>query len=737
VPEEFKGDRKFGNYVITGRLAVGGMAEIFTANLVGAHGFAKPVVLKRILPHLAEDEKFVNMFIDEARIASLLQHPNLVQVFDFGQVDGRYYIAMEHVRGVDCSRLMRRAARRGLTIPTPLGVHIIGEVLRGLDYAHAARDLEGHELAFVHRDISPSNILISMSGDVKLGDFGIARTTDRVAKTSTGALKGKLGYLSPEQVAGREIDHRSDLFPAAVVLIELVTGKPLFARENELSTLLAIRDARPQGFTRDPAILPDDLYVVLRKALSRAPEDRYPTAGAFREALVDVLARRGPVPRADDLAVFVRKALGVDPDRDQTPAPPTDAGGPVFRGSGVIPAPAAAAASGGSPTSSVFAGAIPPPPTPQPDGAGGPPPAGRPISHSGSHSGPRSGSLSGPSHTPRQSEAATAKLAPGDSGPDETTPLADQDVFEVRDAEGRTIGEFVLAGLIERLVTGQIEAGHRVRVEPGRWKRIADVPELARHVPDPDVHENQKTPLPDFRGDLARVSVVRVLHRFAVSKESGLLIFESPEFRKEVYLVEGRPEFVGSNNPHELLGEFLVERGALKREALDAALKLLPLHEGRLGATLIAMQALSPVKLFTLLVLQVKQKLLDLFRWRRGSYRYYRGRSCPRDMFPLGLDAFEILADGVRNGVELGELGAHLEAYADRPLRRVEGVGQADLDRFRLNGGERAAVDRIGPGMTIGGVLAAAKMRGPDAHADTLRALYLGLECEILAVGTA
>ncbi|HEV8320124.1 MAG TPA: protein kinase [Myxococcota bacterium] len=717
MPEDWKGEKRFGNYVITGRLAVGGMAEIFTANLLGQHGFAKPVVLKRILPHLAEDEKFVNMFIDEAKIASLLQHPNLVQVFDFGDVDGRYYIAMEHVRGVDCARLLRRAARRNMSIPTPLAVHIICEVLRGLDYAHAATDLQGHPLQFVHRDISPSNIFISMSGDVKLGDFGIARTTDRVARTSTGALKGKLGYLSPEQVAGREIDHRSDLFPAAVVLIELITGRPLFARDNELSTLLAIRDARPQGFTRDPLAIPDDLYGVLRKALARNPDERYATAGAFREALLEVNAGAGgAAPLPEELAGFVKRVLGIAPDRDQTPLPPTDVGESERMARSV------SASAAGTPSA----------------------PA-------------RGGSAVEPSSTPAVAEATTASLGRagaagshaaegggGDGGAagggalrEESTPLVDRDLFEVRDAEGHSLGEFVLAGIIERLVTGAISPNHRVRIEPGVWKRVGDVPEFSRHMPDPDLVETDRTPLPDFRGDLARVSMVRVLHRFAEARESGLLIFEHADVRKEVYLVDGRPEFVGSNNPRELLGEFLVERGALRRETLEAALKLLPLHEGRLGATLIHMQALSPVRLFTLLVQQVKAKLTDLFRWRAGSYRYYRGRSCPRDMFPLGLDAYEILADGVRAGVEVAELSAHLEAYQDRTVRRVEGAGTAEVERFRLTPGEHAVLDRVGTTPAkIGALLAAARTKGPESHVDAMRALYLGLECEVLLLAS-
>src|SRR6478736_6696311 len=199
----------FGRYQLLERLAVGGMAEIFRARQAGAHGFEKILVIKRILPHLAADPEFLAMFIDEAKIQCALMHPKIVQVFEFGEVDHQYYIALEFIDGMDTLGLLRACAHRRQRLPVRLAVHIASEVLDALDYAHSQRGPDGAPLGIVHRDVSPSNVFIS-----KLGDFGIARVVEksRQSKTQAGTLKGKYGYMAPEQVVGGEIDGRADEF---------------------------------------------------------------------------------------------------------------------------------------------------------------------------------------------------------------------------------------------------------------------------------------------------------------------------------------------------------------------------------------------------------------------------------------------------------------------------------------------------------------------------------------------
>src|SRR4029078_6670661 len=199
----------FGRYTLLERLAVGGMAEVFRAKITSSHGFEKILVVRGTLPPLAADPNFVSMFIDEAKLTAQLTHPKIVQILDFGDVGGQYFIALEYVAGTDALGLLRTCAQKRLHIPRHLALFIINEVLEALDYAHNARDMEGKPMHIVHRDISPSNIFLSKRGDVKLGDFGIAHAQRRESKTQAGTLKGKYGYMSPEQVVGRPIDARS------------------------------------------------------------------------------------------------------------------------------------------------------------------------------------------------------------------------------------------------------------------------------------------------------------------------------------------------------------------------------------------------------------------------------------------------------------------------------------------------------------------------------------------------
>src|SRR5579859_4348318 len=261
----------FGRYGLLERLAVGGMAEIFRARVTGEHGFEKILVIKRILPHLAVDNDFLDMFIDEAKLQCSLQHPKIVQVLEFGQADGQYYMALEYVDGMDCLALLRACAHKRQRMPVRLAVHIAAEVLDALDFAHGKLGTDGKLLGVVHRDVSPSNIFISRRGDVKLGDFGIARAGDkeRQSKTQSGTLKGKYGYMAPEQVVGADLDARADLFAVGIVLAEMLMGRRLFTAANDLDVLLMVRDARLERLDRHGADIPPPLRRILDKMLAR------------------------------------------------------------------------------------------------------------------------------------------------------------------------------------------------------------------------------------------------------------------------------------------------------------------------------------------------------------------------------------------------------------------------------------------------------------------------------------
>jgi serine/threonine-protein kinase len=272
--------KQFGKYTLLRKLAAGGMAEIFLALHRSMAGFEKLVVIKRILPSMNQDQAFIDMLLHEARIAATLSHPNIVQIFDVGQVDGTYYIAMEHIHGEDIRSIVRGMRRKGvMEFPREHALAIGLGVCAGLAYAHDKRDLEGRPIGIVHRDISPQNIVLTFTGDVKIVDFGIAKSEKATAEdTKDGALKGKVPYMSPEQAAGKEIDLRSDIFAVGVVLFELTTGKRLFKGQNEFETLKLILESDYPAPSEVRPDYPKPLERIVMKALAKRREDRYQTA---------------------------------------------------------------------------------------------------------------------------------------------------------------------------------------------------------------------------------------------------------------------------------------------------------------------------------------------------------------------------------------------------------------------------------------------------------------------------
>jgi serine/threonine protein kinase len=300
--------KQIGRYQILDRVAVGGMAELFKAQLIGQLGFEKLVAIKKILPHLAGDQSFVEMFIDEARITAQLDHRHIVSVFELGTDADTPYIAMQYVDGLDVLALLRECARAQIRLPPDLAALIARDVLDALDYAHNALDVHGRELSIVHRDISPGNVLLSWRGDVKLTDFGIARAAERRHKTEAGTLKGKYGYMSPEQVSGAEVDARSDLFSVGILLAEMVMARRLFTSTNDLDILLMVRDARLDRLHKYASEFPVELRVLTVRALQRRPEDRWQTAAQFRDAL-DEWIRRTTRVTARDLATHIGRVI--------------------------------------------------------------------------------------------------------------------------------------------------------------------------------------------------------------------------------------------------------------------------------------------------------------------------------------------------------------------------------------------------------------------------------------------
>lgn len=279
----------FGRYELIKKIATGGMAEIFLARQAGIEGFEKLLVLKRILPHLAENEEFVEMFLHEARVAVRLNHPNIVQIYDLGEEGGSYFIAMEYIHGEDARRIWRTCEKAGMNLPIPLACRIAMDAAAGLAYAHKRCDASGRPLNIIHRDISPQNLLVSFEGSVKVVDFGIAKAADQATQTRSGVLKGKYSYMSPEQASGLEIDQRTDQFALGIVLHELLTFQRLFKRSNEIQTLTAVADCQvPPPSSINSNVAPE-LDAIVMKALAKNPDDRFVDLQEFQLAIEEWL----------------------------------------------------------------------------------------------------------------------------------------------------------------------------------------------------------------------------------------------------------------------------------------------------------------------------------------------------------------------------------------------------------------------------------------------------------------
>lgn len=657
---------RLGPYELLRRIATGGMAEVYLARRAGPHGFQKIVALKRILPQFARDTDFVAMFVDEARVCARLGHPNIVQVFDFGEQDGELYMAMEFVDGTTGARLIRAAASRGEELPLDVSLHVALSVLRALDYAHTARDDDGRPLHLVHRDVSPGNVLIDRSGAVKLTDFGIMRAVEIERRTDAGQLKGKLGYMSPEQVTGRELDARSDLFTLGILLAEMVILRPLFSGGRELDILLRIRDADLTAIDRASARVPDDVRGILFRALARDPSLRYPTAAAFAEAIEEVIRRRRLQVGPSRLAASIERL-------------------------GLV--------------------------------------AGNELEHV-TTGGESTAILEEDTSTRRAIREEGDRVSPSvpPSEPRDVSPA----IYRVRNPDGVVLGPMSYPRLIELLATGVIAMTCEIARENGRFKPARDVGELARFLSSPALRWDAELPLDAIdKGKIDRTRLPTRVFHLAVRRETGALVLRDGARRKKIYFVEGVPEFVASTEKRELLGEYLVARGQVLRMEVEMALAMLPRFGGRLGDALVGLGVLRPIELFRAIHDQTQERFVEIFTWPQGDIGFSRGARSHEETFPLGVDPYDLISRGVRNGYPAAELEAMLKPFEEEVLEPVP-IPPVRLEQFRLPERDADVIEAVTGKTTLVKLMGELGRAGIADPEEVLRAVFLGLCCELL-----
>jgi serine/threonine-protein kinase len=649
-----EGRALLGPYRIERRLAAGGMAEVFVARREGLHGFSKRVALKRILPQFASDPDFVGMFIDEARLAAMLEHPNIVQVFDFGTMGSELVLVMELVDGSNVSRLLR-AAPHDSPIPWDVALHIAYQTAQALEYAHHAVDEKGESLEFVHRDVSPANILLTRTGHVKLTDFGIATVRSRAPTTEDGQVRGKLGYMSPEQVLGKDLSGKSDVFTLSTVLAEMLIGEPLFQGESELNVLLQIRDADLRVLARCERRIPQDIRAVVLRGLQRDPTER-PTAGAFAETCAEVMRRRGMGHGPDRVARLLSQLDLVDGDAPEVRLPDADV--PSLVDSDLM----------------------------------------------------------------EHAQAADRVIGP--------QAVTSPTIYRVQLQDGSVMGPMSYPRLIQLLTTGAIDSrACRISKSDGSYLDPSRLPELSRFVTSPGLQwKLEELAQAEKQGQLRAATLLPVVYDIVSRRETGVLHLWQRNRRKKIYFVDGKPEFVASTDKSELLGEHLVATGQCLRMEVEMALALLPKYGGRLGDALVGLGILRPVELFRAIGDQVRGRLMEAFRWRRGEWAFVRGARSHEETFPMGQDPYELLRDAAREA-HLEEIESVLEPLRERVVERcVEGPA---LSAFRLDPAWIRVLDAVSGDSTLGGMVARESAAGTDLE-PVYRALYLGLACGLV-----
>ncbi|GMV44000.1 MAG: hypothetical protein AMXMBFR64_57160 [Myxococcales bacterium] len=763
----------FGKYELLEMIGSGGMAEIFKARLSGLGGFEKILVVKKILPHYAKNRSFVKMLIAEAKLCSSLQHANIVQIFELGEVDENPYIAMEYVHGKDLLKLLSRRTKMGERMPIELCLYMVAEVCKGLGYAHEATDPRGNPLKIIHRDVSPSNVIISYNGEVKITDFGVAKASleQEQQHTRPGVLKGKLGYMSPEQVTGRDFDHRSDIFSLGIILYEAITLKRLFLGKTDLDTLINIRDVRIESKFQRHDYIPEPVREILRRALARDPAERYQTAMEFHDAVQDYLFDQRLRLTGAEVGRLMREMFPDVPSALAGTAPPSTHDGPATPIGTPVPSPRTHPGTrrpeGGMPDTSPSSLSLRPGARRDPEPVSAPEvpmdlaavaPERTPVGRPAAKERPRGKvavpmeDLSGAAQRDNLSGAYAFRatqtntgnvilrgaldLDVADSGgPDALTPVGwgigdtglHEATFRLRGHDGQVFGPISFPNLINLMKSRSVTEGELVSINDGEWVPAGQIAPLRRMLPEFFGRARQK---PLYEGPVNHLMLPRLIYQIAVNRNSGVLKLSRGTTAKEVFFKRGRPRHITSSLKKELLGNYMVDKGLVPAAGLDEAIRRVRETGAKLGDTLIAMNIVRPYDLYRILSNQFRDKFLEVFTWTRGWYAFFEDEVPADDIIPLEVDPLLCLSEGVRQFYGLEVLERFFMDRMGRPFSQVKNR-HITIDNLCFSAKERRAHTFVETATTLRDLMRK-HGRTPDDRLTLFRVVFVLFQTDLL-----
>lgn len=712
---------------------MGGMAEIFRACAPGAAGFEKILVIKRLLPHLADDPDSVQMFVNEAKLAAQVHHRNVVQVFELGQLEnGEYFMAMEHIAGTDLRQILRAAATTGMRVPPWFSVHAMCEVLDGLACAHALTDDTGKLRHVVHRDVTPANIFVSYLGDIKLGDFGVAKDDSFKENKKKGELKGKVPYMSPEQLYGREIDGRTDVFAAGIVLWECLTQRRLFGGRSDVEAMNLIcygERKAPSAFSND---IPPELDAVVLRALEIDVEKRTPSAEKLHQELREVLPRLRTRVLSNDVKNIVEVLLGnKDPSATTGPRIAPEVATAPQNFTEATPRPER------TPWPRLPPQVTPPPrveeqhPYPRM-----PPPITQAMAraHTPNMRAPRVAPNHAVEQLPVQRiSAAFASVSTRDERmvtddyPRELLQnYAGPHPFYLQLHDGSRVGPVHCVEAMAKL-RAEAECGGinfaAVSANNSRFLEASGFAVLSGQeiLIDPHASREKELPKSPLTGRLDRVSATALLGRLARDRVTGKLVVASGASRREVMLHEGRPTFVYASSEELQIPELLVEKRIVHADQIPEILHAVASEQRPIQEVIAQRLGVDLSRYFAMFM---KERMIDLFRWPGGSFAVDLTAPVPHTT-PFVQSIYQLLPELLMRAKSEDDLFEALVPWMDIRLERTERF-QPIVRQLNLNEEQMLSV------MPFGGRSLAASLKAAREERLALALAYMFLQCELL-----